>query len=267
MKNLLHKAVAIIAIGLVFSGCSNDNSNDAITGTGNLRVDFDNSFGDNDLILSTQANTTSDGEALKINTIKYIISNIVLTKEDGTTFTYPKTESYFIVDETTAASRLLKLSNVPAANYTKIKFGIGVDKTQWQLGATGQGDFLAIAQAAGMMWSWSAGYKFIAFEGTFTSPTVTKETPFMIHTGQTGTAYNYTEISLDLPTKAMVRTTIAPEIHVVTDVAKIIDGANKINLSANNTSAMGAMIMGGKNLPLITTNLNGMFTVAHVHND
>ena len=30
---------------------------------------------------------------------------------------------------------------------------------------------------------------------------------------------------------------------------------------------MGAMIMGGTNLPLITENLNGMFTIAHVHND
>ena len=66
-----------------------------------------------------------------------------MTKEDGTTFTYPKSESYFIVDEATAASRLLKLANIPAANYTKIKFGIGVDKAQWELGATGQGDFLA----------------------------------------------------------------------------------------------------------------------------
>jgi hypothetical protein len=29
----------------------------------------------------------------------------------------------------------------------------GVDKAQWELGATGQGDFLAKAQAEGMMWS------------------------------------------------------------------------------------------------------------------
>ena len=65
MKNLLHKAVAIVALSLVFLGCSNDDSNEIITGTGNLRVEFDNSFGDNDLILSTQANTTSDGEAVK----------------------------------------------------------------------------------------------------------------------------------------------------------------------------------------------------------
>jgi hypothetical protein len=265
MKNLLNKAIAIIALSTVFAGCTNND--EVISGTGNLGVEFDNSFGANDLILSTQANATSNSEVLKITTVKYIISNIVLTKEDGTTFTYPKSESYFIVDESTEASHLLKLINVPAANYTKVKFGIGVDKAQWELGATGQGNFLATAQAAGMMWSWSAGYKFLAFEGTFTSPTVANSTSFMVHTGQTGTDYNYTEVTLDLPTKAMVRTTIAPEIHVVADVSKIIDGTNKIKLSDNNMGGMGAMIMGGTSLPLITANLNGMFTVAHVHND
>ena len=82
----------------------------------------------------------------------------------------------------------------------KVKFGIGVDEAQWKLGAAGQGDFLAQADAAGMMWSWAAGYKFLAFEGTFTSSTVTTATPFMIHTGKTGTDYNYTEVTVDFPT-------------------------------------------------------------------
>lgn len=265
MKNLLNKAIAIIAISVVFAGCTNND--EVISGTGNLGLEFDNAFGSNDLILNTQTNTTSNNEVLKISTIKYIISNIVLTKEDGTTFVYPKSESYFIVDEATEASHLLELTNVPAANYTKVKFGIGVDKAQWELGATGQGNFLATAQAAEMMWSWSAGYKFLAFEGVFTSPTIANSTAFMVHTGQTGTDYNYTEVTLDLPTKAMVRTTIAPEVHVVADLSKIIDGTNKIKLSDNTMGGMEAMIMGGANLPLITANLKGMFTVAHVHND
>jgi hypothetical protein len=265
MKNLLSKAIAIIALSAVFAGCTNND--EVISGTGNLGVEFDNSFGSNDLILSMQANTTSNGEVLKINTVKYIISNIVLTKEDGTTFTYPKNESYFIVDEATEASHLLKLTNVPAANYTRVKFGIGVDQAHYNLGEDGQGVFLTQAQTAGMIGSWSTGYKTLAFEGTFTSPTVANSTSFMVHTGQTGTNYNYTEVTLDLPTKAMVRTTIAPEIHVVADVSKIIDGTNKIKLSDNNMGGMGAMIMGGANLSLITANVSAMFTVAHVHND
>jgi hypothetical protein len=266
MKNIINKAIAILAMSTILTACSN-NDDETITGTGKLAVEFDNAYGANDLILKAQANKTSQGEVLKIDKVKYIISNIVLTKEDGTTLVYPKNDSYFIVDEVTAASHKIELKNIAAGNYTKIKFGIGVDKAQWELGATGQGNFLATAQEAGMMWSWSAGYKFIAFEGTFTSTTVTTDTSFMVHTGQTGTDYNYTEVTLELPTKAMVRTTITPEIHVIADVSKIIDGTNKIKLSDNNMGGMGAMIMGGTSLPLITANLNGMFSVAHVHND
>ena len=267
MKNTILKSIALMAITLAFTSCSDDDKTVAdVSGNGSIGVEFDNGYGVNDLILN-QANTTSAGEVLKISTIKYIVSNITLTKEDGTTFTYPKSQSYFIVDETNADSHVINLTNVPAGDYTKIKFGIGVDQEQFNLGASGQGDFLAQAQAADMLWSWSAGYKFLAFEGTFTSPTVSAATPFMVHTGQTGTDYNYTEITLNMPSKALVRTTITPVVHIVADLSKIIDGTNKIKLSDNNMGGMGAMIMGGANLPLITANLNNMFSVNHVHND
>lgn len=265
MKNILYKALAVLALSATLTACSNDE--ETISGTGTVALEFDNSFNGNDLILETQTNTTASNEVLKITSIKYIISNIVLTKEDGTTYTYPKSESYFIVDEATAASHVIDLKNVPAANYTKVTFGVGVDKDQWSAGADGQGDFLATAQAAGMMWSWSAGYKFVAFEGTFTSATVTTAVPFKVHTGQTGTDYNYTTVSLDLQTKALVRTTITPQIHIITDLSKVLNSTNVIKLSDNNASGTGANIMGGSNLPLITQNVSTMFSVDHVHND
>jgi hypothetical protein len=266
MKFQIKKIIAVVAIAFALGSCSN-NDDEAVVGEGNLGLEFDNVFGSSNLILNTQSNVTSQGETLKISDVKYIISNIVLTKEDGTTFTYPKSKSYFVVDEADAETQEIELENIPAGDYTKIKFGIGVDKAQFDLGATGQGNFLTIADEAGMMWSWSAGYKFVLFEGKFTSSTVTAETAFMVHTGQTGTDYNYTEVTLDLPTKALVRTTITPDVHIFADVAKIIDGKNKIKLSDNNMGGMGAMIMGGTNLPLITANLSTMFTVNHVHND
>jgi hypothetical protein len=266
MKNTFYKALAIVALSIALTSCSNDD-NDDVSGSGKIILEFDNAFGTNDLILNTQGNTTSNNEVLKVSLVKYIVSNVVLTKADGTTFTYPKSKSYFIADQATAAGREFELSDVPAGDYVKVKFGIGVDEDQWKLGASGQGDFLAQADAAGMMWSWAAGYKFLAFEGTFTSATVANATPFMIHTGKTGTDYNYTEVTLDLPTKALVRTTIKPEVHIITDLSKIIDGTNKIKLSDNNMNGMGAMIMSGANLPLITKNVSTMFRVDHVHND
>ena len=265
LKNIL----ATLAITFLLTSCSDDDNNvlTDVTGSGNLAVEFDNSYNGNVLILNASNGANSNGEVLKISTAKYIVSNIVLTNENGTTYTYPKSSSYFIVDESNASSLFLVLNNIPAGNYTKIKFGIGVDQTQWNLGADGQGDFLAQAQEADLMWSWSAGYKFLAVEGTFTAPTVPSETIFMVHTGKTGTDYNYTEITLDLPTKALVRTTITPEIHIVADLSKIVDGGNKIKLADHNAEGMGAMIMGGATLPLITQNFNGMFVVGHVHND
>lgn len=267
MKFQIKNIIAVMAIAFALGSCSNNDDDTAVTGQGKLGVEFDNVFGSKNLILNTDSNTTSQGEVLKISDVKYIISNIVLTKDDGTTFTYPKTKSYFIVDEADAETQEIELENIPAGDYTKIKFGIGLDKAQFDLGASGQGDFLAKAQEADMLWNWTAGYKFVFFEGTFTSSSVTTATSFMVHTGQTGTDYNYTEVTLNLPTKALVRTDITPDVHVFADVAKIIDGTNKIKLSDNNMGGMGAMIMGGANLPLITANLSNMFTVNHVHND
>lgn len=250
---------AVMALALVFTSCSNDD-NETVSGEGSLKIEFDNVYGDADFIANT-AYTNSNGEILKVNKVKYIVSNIVLTKKDGTIYTVPKTNSYFIVDELTPGTTLVEIKNIPAGNYTKISYGVGVDKDQFDLGATGQGNFLAIAQNAGMMWSWSAGYKFLAFEGTFTSSTVTTDTAFKVHTGQTGTDYNYTTINLDLPEEALVRTNITPQVHVMADLKNIVDGTNKLSLTEQAT------VMGGTKLALVTTNLNAMFEAHHVHND
>ncbi|RAR69271.1 MbnP family protein [Flavobacterium aciduliphilum] len=265
MKNNIKKAIALLVIATTLISCS--KSEDAVSGTGSLKIQFENGFAGNELVLGAANMPTSQNEVLKVSSIKYIVSNIVLTKEDGSTFTYPKASSYFIVDESTPSSLILNLSNVPAANYKSITFGIGVDQAQYELGQTGIADFWTTAQNAGMTWSWASGFKFLAFEGTFTSSTVTTDTSFMIHTGKTGTDYNYTEVSLALPEDALVRTNITPQIHLSTDLSKIIDGTNKINLTAHNGMGMGAMIMGGSDLPLITANLSSMFTVEHVHNN
>ena len=76
MKNLIYKAIAVLALSATFTACSTND--ESISGTGNLAIEFDNSFKGDDLILDTQANTTASNEVLKISSIKYIISNIVL---------------------------------------------------------------------------------------------------------------------------------------------------------------------------------------------
>jgi hypothetical protein len=261
MKNLFKNAFAVLATAFLFAACNNDDSIiNSITGTGNLAVEFDNAYGANDLVLNA-ANVTSNNEILKISTVRYFISNIVLYDQYGTAYTYPKSDSYFIVDEADEDSHVLQLANVPAGNYTRIKFGIGVDEQQWEAGEANQGNLYTNAQLSGMISDWDSGYWFLNFEGTFTSPTIPADTAFLARIAKTATNYNYKEFTLDLPTQALVRTTITPEIHVVADLSKIIDGANKFKFSDDAT------ITDEPAIPLVAANIASMFTVAHVHND
>ena len=260
MKNQLKNiAIALITTTTLLS-CSNDDDAQTVSGEGTLKVEFDNIYGDADFAFNTPY-TNSNGEIVKVTDVVYIVSNVVLTKEDGSTYTVPKSDSYFFVNESDAASTLLSLPNVPAANYTKISFGIGVDQEQFNAGSNGQGDMWEKAQTLGMTWSWAAGYKFIKFEGTYTSPSFT-DASFMVHTGKTGGIYNYAEVSLNLPEKALVRSSITPQIHIMANLKEIIDGTTVVNFEE------GGMVMGGAKVQnIMANNVPNMFEVHHVHND
>ncbi|UOX32218.1 hypothetical protein LXD69_09125 [Flavobacterium sediminilitoris] len=260
MKFQFKNIIALLSVFLVLTSCSNDDEVVNKESIGSIKLEFDQIYNDANFAANTPY-TNSNGEVIKVTKAKYIVSNVQLTKEDGSIYTVPKSESYFLIDELTPATTLVQIPNIPVGNYTKVTFGIGVDEEQFNLGATGQGNFLEIAQTAGMMWSWSAGYKFVAFEGTFTSTTVISDTQFKVHTGKTGDNYNYTAVTLDLPDNALVRENIVPQVHIMTDLSQLIDGTNKINLSEQAT------IMGGNKLALITANISNMFEVHHVHND
>lgn len=260
MKKIAQLAFAGMAATFLLS-CSTDDSTSELTGEGMVKLEFDNSVSGDDLILGAGSYTNSQGETLKVTRLNYIVSNFRLTDADGTVFTYPKASGYFITNEETGATEIV-LENIPAGRYTSLTFGLGVDQEKFLLGAEGQGDLLAAAEANNMMWAWQAGYKFLNFEGTFTSSSVAEPTIYQIHMGSHGSSLdNYKEVTLALPENALVSSTLNPVIHVVTDCGVILDGTNKIALSE------GAVIMvNAEKSPKIAVNASGMFSVDHVHN-
>jgi hypothetical protein len=259
MKFQLKNIIAVLAVALVFTSCEEDKV-ETISGEGSLSIKFDNVYGNANLAFNT-AYTNGNGEIIKITNAIYIVSNIVLTQEDGSTYTVPKANSYFFINEATPASTTITLPKVPAANYTKISFGVGVDKAQFDAGADGQGSMWTDAQAIKMTWTWAAGYKFIKLEGIVDSKS-RKDAIFRVHTGKTGEVYNYTTVSLDLPSKAMVRTNLTPDVHIFADLKKVIESKTIINFE----NALD--VMGGTPVQNISANnVPTMFKVNHVHND
>lgn len=252
----------ILALGLALTSCSSDDDpTQNLSGENNLRIEFDNSVNGDDLLLNSSTYTNSNGEVLTINRFNYIVSNFVLIDTEGNEYTYPKDDSYFVISEEAGLSEIT-LNNIPAGDYVAVRFGVGVDQEKYLQGAEGQGDLLQVAEETEMMWSWLAGYKFLNFEGTFTSPTVTDATDFQIHMGSHGSSLdNYKELTLELPTNALVSSTLSPIVHLAVDANQILDGSTKIVLSEK-----AVVMIDEVKSPQIATNATAMFRVDHVHN-
>ncbi|RKR08015.1 hypothetical protein CLV91_2781 [Maribacter vaceletii] len=255
----------LVLLSLVSVSCSSDDdgmSEEKLEGTGEVSLTFDNGFGGNDLVLNTANTANANGEVLTISRFNYIVSNFRLVTKDGEEFTFAKDNSYFIINQE-AGEETVELPEIPAGEYTTVKFGIGVDQEKFQQGAEGQGDFLAQAEANNMMWSWQAGYKFLNFEGTFTSETVTEAENFKVHMGSHGSSLdNYKEVSIELPTNIKVSNEMDSNIHLKIDASKIL-----ISSTSNIKFSEQAVIMVDEvKSPQIAVNVTEMFTVDHVHN-
>ncbi|WP_396603295.1 MbnP family protein [Algibacter sp. R77976] len=262
----LIKFTFALLVCAAITSCSSDDSTEDLTGqTGDIVLKFDNGVGDQDFIFGTSYDKSND-ESFKLETLKYIVSNIRLTDNEGNTFMYPSDSNVFIVNEAdgnTAGEIWVTLNDIDAANYTAITFGIGIDQERFALGADGQGDFLTEAQDEGMLWSWASGYKFIRFDGTYSTSTVTDE-GLNLHMGSVGTSLdNYKETTLSLPNEVLVREDKTPEIHIKADIMMAFDGVTSVSF----TDGYDQVHVDAVETPVIATNVASMFSVHHVHND
>lgn len=214
----MKRIIVVIAILLVAVSCKNDDT--AAATSGSVNITFQNKVGNNPLVLNTEY-TNQSGETYKVSELKYIISNIVFIDANGNEFAYPQADSYFVVSEANENSKRIALTNVGGGAYTKVRFGIGVDQSNYPL--NGSNDFIPTADESGMLWSWSAGYKFLKFEGTFSGPTHTNA-PFALHIGSHGTNQdNYREVTMPI-TEMNISSETTNNLSLNMDVAKIFDG-------------------------------------------
>lgn len=222
---------------LILSSCSDDD--DATSSeTGNIILEFDARVGTQNLLLGTTTYKNALDQDFTVDVLRYYISNIKLTKNDGTVYEDPLSEDgskgYYLVDDSDAESTFITLTGVPAGQYTAAEFTIGVDATRVSQGAqTG-----ALDPANNLFWSWNSGYIFVQFEGT--SPQSTEEgNSIMFHTGgykvDAANANSANNIKVKSITfggeEASISKTAEPEIHIIVDVKKFFEGTTTIDFS------------------------------------
>ncbi|WP_066225206.1 MbnP family protein [Formosa haliotis] len=285
MKNLKkHLLLAVVALALV--SCNDDDMPVA----NDVTLQFNNTFSGETIVLgnatstSATVNTSVEGQTHHFSELKYVISNIRLIKADGTEIPYHVNNldnGATMVDQAKSETLQYVLNDIPTAEYSQIKFGLGVKSDLNTLDQVSFPEFYAAAGAndTQMHWEWGTGYRFTKIEGFYNE----ENNELSFHSGSTvegevddESSYvpgfdAYRDITLNLPTNAVVGEH-APTIHIEADFDNLLSGkTNTIILSDTNAtpSAHTSVTMseyvdniGGNG----TSDITGMFSIQNVEN-
>ena len=145
--------ITLLISSLLLTSCQKDEATPA-NQTGELDIEFEHTVGTAPLVLNKQTYSSLAGDQFTVSTFKYYISNLKLTKTDGTQNAVP--EGYYLVNSDVSSTQHLAIKNVPTGDYKALTFTIGVDSVRNVSGAqTG-----ALDPTNTMFWSWNSGYIF-----------------------------------------------------------------------------------------------------------
>jgi hypothetical protein len=213
----------------LLAACQKDDPEES-TETGQITFHFDNRAGDQDLQLNTPYRNAS-GEIFAISKLKYYVSNFTLTPLIGRTFTIPPDSSYFLVDEADETSQEVTIRNIPAGDYSKMTFVVGVDADRSVMDMSKRKGVLDTIAHADMFWSVKSGYIFLNMEGTL--PATPANDKFDYHIGGFGGAINNLKtISIDMGSaRALVRNSKSPKVHLYINIMEFFESPVNISIS------------------------------------
>ena len=258
-------SLALAALGL--ASCKNDADVPATTGTVALHLDNGvttpnpatgaPAFGS--LVLGTGAYVNANGDDFTVSTLKYYLSNVKLLKADNTAYALPN--AYYLVDHTNPASQELVFGNVPAGDYTRLSFVVGVDSAR-----TKAGNFTeAVLNAGnGMLWTMNGVNEFINVSlSGYSSKSRSGGLTFHIAGYRQAATNTIRTVTLTFPAASSplrVRPGQSPKIDMRVDIAKMFSGPNPVSF-ANTYN-----VMGGAPAARIADNIAaGMFTIDRIN--
>lgn len=249
----------VVSVPMVFSGCKKDEENpagdDHHSGTGSVRINFRQMFGDSLLELGVEAYPTANSDTITINMLKYYVTNFKLTDDEGNVYSVP--ESYFLINAANTVSQTITLSGVPGGHYTNLTFLIGVDSTRNVSGAqTG-----ALDPANGMFWTWSTGYIMAKLEGTSDQSTAIGRTVTYHLGGFSGAHSALRWVSIPLATQLSITSTGNPLVTVKADASEWFSTPTTLDLSVMND-----VTVPGNAADVIVNNYSDMFSLISVQN-
>jgi hypothetical protein len=170
----------ISTIAFLFTSCDKDK---AIAT--DITINFTHTVDASELMTNSMIYTNEAGENYDIQTLKYLISEIALHSEDGSSLLLDEVHFIDISDESTFS---LTYNEVPNNNYTSISFDMGLDTAKNISYEYVNDDFHAT-----MFWPElnGGGYHYMKLEGAYNN----YSTFYNTHTGGTmGADYSFNHV-------------------------------------------------------------------------
>lgn len=212
----------------------------APAGNGTIRIEFENYIGDQRLQLNTGTYTNAAGESFGVTLLNYYISNIQLSRPDGSLYVVPRDSSYFLIKAENPDQRIT-LQGIPAGTYTGISFTLGIDSVKCTAPvAERTGSLDPAGAAAGMYWGWNSGYIFVKMEGPAAVAT-SGDKKFRYHIGgfggyQSPTLNNIKQVRIDFPAGQQLQVQDkTTQLFLKADASKVMNGTTTVSIAAKTT--------------------------------
>ncbi len=220
--------VAIAAI--LFTSCKKDDDTiNSAEAAGKATISMDAVVGTNDFALNT--NFTANGKTWNFTQLRYWVSNVILVNAAGVEYMVPN--SFYLMEENTAVvtnsnftypagkRENIQLTDIPAGDYTAIKFSVGVSEKYNNNLSLQAGELSQLNGMTNVSWMWATSYIFSSLKGTVNDGTTTKTIAV-----ETGLNTNLKSVTLSLPQALHISSAKESTISLSADVAKITDGVD-----------------------------------------
>ncbi|MDT8308747.1 MAG: hypothetical protein RQ866_04400 [Bacteroidales bacterium] len=122
----------VLSVFVIFNGCKEDDPDPEVKG-GKIVLNFHHQIDGDDVIYDTTMYVNEAGNHYQINEIQYFISDVRLTKDDGSQVLIDdEIDIYYVDADLPGTMKWQVFDKIPVGTYTDIsfRFGISEDKNQ-----------------------------------------------------------------------------------------------------------------------------------------
>lgn len=222
MKILTYSFIALLLSGTFLISCKKDSEKKEVK----LRFIFSHYVGEEMLTFDTIKYTNAFGNTYSVATLKYFVSDFVLTKTDGSHIAF---DEVHYVDATAAAtSTFVPALLLPEGQYQSLSFVFGLNEEKNVTGA------FPDPPEVNMEWPlpMGGGYHYMKLEGKFDSANLVKN--FQAHSGRLMKQAHFITITINDISLAV--SDLERNIELRMDINKWWDTPNVLDL--NNISGI-----------------------------